>query len=474
LALARPLSHWIEFIAVPVATSLMETQAVILILVVLSPLFQVASGSIPLGEVTVTCLLLGLQWWAMLVRRFWRRDAEDQRVGALHISSLLLAALIVFGLSIAQPGSFLAFFVVGAVVIWCWKRGMDWARTGLSDEHSIATFRIGFCVLLLGLVLGLLLQDATGSLLLGFLARALPIFFISGLIGLSFTRLGLIRKENARHSPGGADPTRSWLIALTLLWGLVVVLALVFESFSFTSILAVMSFLWNILGTIVNWIAYALFFLLSPLLSLITLNQGKLPELKQQDQHLVQKPLSMVRSQQIPPEVILIGQIVLLLIVAGVILLVVRAIVRSWRVDQDEDEEEEREALSVQDILKNRRDERRKRKKEAVLALEDLDPTSARARYRELLQMVAEKSENLARRSEETPAEYQRRLLLHIEQDAVDTPDAAPTSATILNELTQVYMRERYGGKQTDAAHKSYLATWIPQLLQRLRGRPLS
>jgi len=153
--------------------------------------------------------------------------------------------------------------------------------------------------------------------------------------------------------------------------------------------------------------------------------------------------------------------------------LVVRAIVRRWQVEREEDEdEEEREALPVQEILKMRREERRKKKKEE-LALEALKSGSARARYRELLQTIAESNERLARRPNETPAEYERRLraqLPHRAATAVDT-EQQPSDAVILDTLTQSYARERYGGAQTDAVQRKYLSTWVPHLLKRFTGR---
>ena len=116
-----------------------------------------------------------------------------------------------------------------------------------------------------------------------------------------------------------------------------------------------------------------------------------------------------------------------------------------------------------------RREERRKKKKEAVAVLETLDPDSARARYRELLQTVAGSDEKLARRTNETPAEYATRLMTRIPHVST-SPEQAPPEATILDELTSAYGRERYGGKRTGAVQRKYLSTWVPYLLERLRN----
>jgi hypothetical protein len=449
----------------------MESQPIIIILAIFAPLFNSGGQTVPLGETTITLLLLGLLWWAMLGKYFVLSGVSERKVQIWQVGGLVLALAVVGAVGIGQIGNILAFFLVIVLVAWCWKRGLDWAQTGLDDEHIITAFRVGFCVLLIGLVVGILLLNMASPLVLGVQAQAIPLFFMSGLIGLSFTRLGLVRRENARHSPTGTDQTRSWLTILSLVWVIVVVASLALETFSFQVLLAIMPFFWNVLGTIVTWIVYVLYFLLSPLLSWL-FNGGKLPPPTARPTGPVTKPQPPPHAAPISPEAVLIGQIVLSLIVLVVLVLVVRAIVRRWRVEHEEDEdEEEREALPVQEILKMRREERRKKKKEE-LALEALEPGSARARYRELLQTIAESNERLARRPNETPAEYETRLraqLPHRTTTAMDT-EQQPSDAAILDTLTQSYARERYGGVQTGTARRKYLSTWVPHLLKRFTG----
>jgi hypothetical protein len=449
----------------------MESQPIIVILAVFAPLFNTNGQTVPPGEVAITLLLLGLQWWAMAGKHFFQHDTDNRKVRPFHLAGLVLALVIVAAITFKYVTNFLAFFLLIALVIWCWKRGMDWARTGLDDEHIISTFRIGFCVLMVGLIVGILLLNTVSPLILIMLTQALPLFFISGLISLSFTRLGLIRRENARHGSTSSDHTRSWLIALTLAWGIVVVAAVALEIFSFQALLAWAPFFWNALGSLVNWILYAIYFLLAPLLSWLFSGRNmaapQYPQQKQAQGHGQQLPPHIA---PISPEAVLIGRIVLLLIVLIVVVLVVRAILKRWRVDEDEEgEEEDREALSVQEILKMRREERRKKKKEAVAVLETLDPDSARARYRELLQTVVASNEQLARRSNETPAEYEARLMSRVGHTSAN-PEQTPPDATILDELTQAYTRERYGGKTLEAARRNYLNIWVPHLMKSLKG----
>jgi hypothetical protein len=448
----------------------MESQPIIVILAVFAPLFNTNGGTVPPGEVAITLLLLGLQWWAMVGKRFVQHGADDRKVQPFHLGGLVLALAIIIAITIEYMSNFLAFFLMIALVIWCWKRGIDWARTGLDDDHIISTFRIGFCVLLVGLIVGILLLNIASPFVLVMLAQALPLFFISGLIGLSFTRLGLIRRENARHASTGSDHTRSWLTILTLVWGIIVVAAIALETFSFQTILALAPFFWNALGSVVNWILSAIYFLLAPLLAWL-FNGGKaqIPAYPSPGQGKGQGHRPPPHISPISPEAILIGRIVLLLIVLVVVVLVVRAILKRWHPDQEEDEEEEeRESLSMQEILKMRREERRKKKKEAVALLEPLDPDSARARYRELLQTVAGSNEKLARRSNETPAEYETRIAVRVEHASSGT-EPAPADATILDELTRAYVKERYGGKRIEAAQRNYLRLWVPRLLKRFK-----
>jgi hypothetical protein len=472
LELAPLRSNWIEFFAVPIAISIMESQPIIIILAIFAPLFSSGGQSVPLGETTITLLLLGLLWWAMLGKSFVLRGVSERKVQIWQVGGLVLALAAVGAVSFGQIGNILALFLVIVLVVWCWKRGLDWARTGLDDEHIITAFRVGFCVLLVGLVVGILLLNMASPLVLAVQAQAIPLFFMSGLIGLSFTRLGLVRRENARHSPTGTDPTRSWLTILSIVWVIVVVASLALETFSFQVLLAIMPFFWNVLGTIVTWIVYALYFLLSPLLSWL-FNGGNITPPAARPTGPAPKPQQPPHVTPIAPEAVLIGQIVLSLIVLAILVLIVRAIIRRWRVEREEDEEEEeREALPVQEILKTRREERRKKKKEGP-ALEALEPGSARARYRELLQTMVESNERLARRPNETPAEYETRLRAQLPHRAATTMDTEqpPSDAAILEALTQSYARERYGGVQTGAVQRKYLSTWVPHLLKRFTGR---
>src|SRR5437764_10932805 len=88
--------NWIEILAVPVAVSIMETQPIVIILAIFAPLFNGGGEVIQSGEVVITLLLLGLQWWSMLGKRFMQRGSSERKVQLFHGAGLLLAlALIV-------------------------------------------------------------------------------------------------------------------------------------------------------------------------------------------------------------------------------------------------------------------------------------------------------------------------------------------------------------------------------------------
>src|SRR5437016_11207973 len=139
-------------------------------------------------------------------------------------------------------------------------------------------------------------------------------------------------------------------------------------------------------------------------------------------------------------------------------------------VPDDESEEEIRESLSRELILKIRRKEQHQSQKtDDLAAREPLDLTSARARYRELLQELAWSGEKLTRRADETPSEYEKRLLALLKKaPSVEAQgDGMPTDPAMLDELTSAYLLERYGGKNYHLLHDSYVPAWIYRFVWR-------
>ena len=151
-----------------------------------------------------------------------------------------------------------------------------------------------------------------------------------------------------------------------------------------------------------------------------------------------------------------------------VFLLIIRKVLRRWRTrHEDEDEDEIREQLPVLAILQERRQEQeRRRQSHKAVALEELDPDSARVRYRDFLQELSWIDDTLARRPAETPAEYQARLqhLIHI---SPREGGHLSTDTAQLEELTSTYRQERYGNKRVTPMQ---IHPWVSRLAQRLRG----
>jgi len=282
----------------------------------------------------------------------------------------------------------------------------------------------------------------------------------------------IIRKENAssgqRSSHG--DPTRAWLLVLTLSWIIVVISTFAFEVFGFQPLVVAASFLWNGLGIVVNWIGL----LLTPLFSFIARLFPSIPQ-----QSPSQAPPAHPNNEQPPSSLGILGVILFLsqLVILGILLcilfyIVIRIILHIWGATPDDESEEEiRESLSMQAILKARREEQRRRaqKTNALAALEPLDPTSARARYRELLQELAWNGEKLGRRANETPSEYEKRLLTLLKKAPSPVQgDGTPPDPAMLDELTSAYMQERYGGKHPRLQHDAYVPGWIARFVRRL------
>jgi hypothetical protein len=137
-----------------------------------------------------------------------------------------------------------------------------------------------------------------------------------------------------------------------------------------------------------------------------------------------------------------------------VIIIVLRVWYTSYRIKDDE----LHEAISARTVLRERR---RKRQRDRVAAL---DPASARAHYRAFLQAMARRGRDRTRQPDETPLEYQARLLTAAEagreKPARDTPPA------LLEDLTGAYVLERYGGKQSRPSKYSVARNWLSALVR--------
>jgi hypothetical protein len=459
----------------------METQPILLVLLLLVSLFGGENASPLLDPVSITLLLLGLHWLALLVRHFMRRGLSADWAEVVHVIGLCATFALVIATHRQLLSNILALIIVIGLIIWFWRRGINLARSDRLDEYLITSFKIGFIVLLVVLILTafffspLYMFGPNYTALHTAVGQGLTIYFLSGVLCLSFTRISIIRRENAYRAPGNSmiDPTRLWLVVLTLFWAVITAAALALETFSFGPVVAVLTWFWNGLGRLVGWFIG----LIAPLLAfLLNLFAKLFPPV---GRPLVPsgRNLPIINHPSPPPplpaDVINAIRLALLLILLAILILVIRAILRRLHVNTDNDSEEEvRENLSMRSIL---RDRLKPRQKSEVTVLEPLEPDSVRAHYRDLLQKLAEQDTQLAHLPNETPAEYEARLLALIKKSSSnimqEREDGAPSDPELLDELTHAYVRERYGGKRTQLAHKAYLPAWISRFVKRLSSK---
>jgi hypothetical protein len=482
-------STWLERYAVPIVLSAMEAQPVALILALLTRIFVGSKASPSLNAGLIALVALGLLWWAMLVPYFTRDPARKKDTGWLYLLGWFVAFAILVGpylpSVVAGVNIFPALFNT-AIITWFWRQSMRRTQIGFEYEQIARSFKVGLGILLAVLLIVVLFPEL--HTLADVLSSVFPIFFLSGLITLSLVRLEMLRSARRSSESPQSDPTRSWLLALTIFGVIMLAIVILIESlFSFSSfefVIAALSPIWNGLGTLVSWILYVLIVvILSPIFYgiswLIGLIRGNgHPKSQTPPLGKLSSPVAGPKGPaNIAPEIIALGRWVFLAIALIVLLLVVRAALNRFRaVNANDGIEEVRESLDARSLLGQRlRDwfNRRRGTKERI-TLEPLDPASARARYRNLLAEVALARHDLARLPTETPDEYEMRLRVYLEQQSqqvVESSTATPTDPAILEELTHLYARERYGGKQTADRQRSYLQSWVPHLIARLTGR---
>jgi len=470
--------------ALPLALSLMEAQPFGLSLAFLTVLFGGTPADAPLSMGELLLLLLGLLWWAMLLAHWQARgQLRSARLRALLRLCGLLVAWGALGVPFLSHLFDLASgpqaFLLGGeflLAFWFWRRALGRARLGFCYEPLANSFKIGLGALL-GLML-LILLTPQASILLAALENSLAIFFLSGLVTLSLTRLGTLRQTRLANGRQ-ADPTRSWLGALILLCTCLIVLVFVLEAvFSYSSFLLIVHAVqpvWDALGTAVGWLLYLLVtVVLAPLFNLAS---WVLDRLKGEGsaQPLARPPSSPLtrfangqHSTRLPPELLSIGRWVALGAAALLLLLLVRASLRRWFLPYDTEQlEETREHLARVPAARKLRHSHIKR--QVVRVAEPLD--SVRAYYRLLLRTVAAAHPGLAHRSDETPLEYEQRLRPHLERLSTDQSQPALSlqqETATLQMLTQDYLAERYGQEPPSPSRWSALRQSMPGLLTTL------
>src|ERR1700730_16382198 len=179
LGQARSSFDWIELLAVPAAVCVMETQPIALVLAFGATTFLENSNAVPLSEGSITLLLLGLHWWARAVSSL--RQGRLRTVAARLLGLFLAVAItVVTHVSLLNNIPALLFSIV--LIVGFWSAGMLRVPPGPSDEYVTTAFSTGLGILLVVLILTLLNFNPVPHLLQDELTRALPSFFLSGLI----------------------------------------------------------------------------------------------------------------------------------------------------------------------------------------------------------------------------------------------------------------------------------------------------
>jgi hypothetical protein len=462
----------------------MEAQSIGMVLAFATFVVTGSLLAVPLERGHIALLILGLLWWAMGVEYLQRigRLRTAHLIAGLHLCSLLVVWILLIGplvpaLSQGSSIPLTLFYLI--FLFWLWRRSLLRARSGFAYDALARSFKVGLSCLLLVMVLAMLAPHMQPLLTL--LEGGMIIFFLSGFITLSLTRLGIIRQ--ARSVSGlPVDPTRFWLVALAGLSCLMIVLVLILEMlFSYESLLAMVEALspfWNFLGTLLGWLLYAIIFVVfSPLFDFLSwLIQRFSPVSSHATTlHLPVSPfthLANTHPTTLPPFLFVVGQWLALMLLACLLVLLIKKSLQRWFSSQAEMPlDETRERLEVGSLLRERwQDWWTRLLQHHSNQAPALVPDSARAYYRQLLQSVAMSRPEAARRPIETPGEYEQRLLAHVQAPADAEEQGEPSTLALLHTLTSHYIRERYGQQVLDQQQRTFLRTWVPYLIKKLTG----
>jgi hypothetical protein len=404
-------------------------------------------------------------------------------------------------------GQIVAVFGLLILLALLWWRGLLLGRGKIESEQMSQNFKVGFAVLVVALLLTGTAVPSARSALAAQLGLALPEFLFVGLAGLSLARLAEIRRARRAHGNTQADPTRSWMIAMLVLSGSLVLLTLLIEqAFSYQTLLGVVSALqpvWDVIGTVLEWVviglSFVLYWIISSLVHLVRAIFG----VGSQNQNTPPSPSPgrpklppHTNPGNIPPEWLTVGRWVLIalgIIIALVILLRALRAFAAWR--QSDEVEEERESLGATRMLRAQL-----RAQFANLATRfQRKPTGreqgtdagqgVRALYRRVLRQAA--AQGIGRRLQETPREFAQRLfpelVAPLQEDAVPTrpqPSQVSVDAPVpqqqergmpeLNRLTAAYEQTRYGEQEPPLERIRTLTEDTERLLRQLAGRSTS
>ena len=452
----RSLFNWVGRVIVPLASSVMEAQPITLVLLVGSLLVTGHDNAVPLGEMSIVLLLLGLHWWAMGISKVLRHGPAEKMSGLFLFLGLCIAGALVLGTHPALFTNTGGLIAMVALITWCWVRGTRRAEEESRSEDIVMTsFKGSFAVLVVILLLAATNFASLQSHLLGSLAYALPTFFLSSLVVLSCAHFSQVHAGGEQQiGSAQADATSWWSMLTVLLWLAIVGVMMALGAFVFPPLLAALQPLWEAVeGPVVQALDW-----LGSLLQQQPPPRGRKPPIP-----LRRPPVQVPYHNQYVV-------IILAILVTVLFLMLIAVVLREWYLYRhNADEESMWRRISWRSLLQAR--PRKKRVPRAAFQLEALDPSSVRAHYRSFLLAMARRENHLAWRSEETPTEYQARLLSSMSklpEEEEQRADAPPVSA-LLEELTSAYTQERYGGKSIEPNRRAALHRWVPYLVRRLK-----
>ena len=134
LGSARASFDWIELLAVPTAICVMETQPIVLALTLVAVAFLGSSAVLPLGEGSITLLLLGLHWWAKAVSALTQGRFYTTRARLLQLLGLFLAVGLSVVTHISLLNNIAALFFSIILITGFWYTSMVRVQTGPNDE----------------------------------------------------------------------------------------------------------------------------------------------------------------------------------------------------------------------------------------------------------------------------------------------------------------------------------------------------
>lgn len=439
----------------------MEALPITLTLQILLPFILNGDQLFP-NATSITLVLLVLHWWMMWSHRH-NSPTNTSRARLVVYDGLAFCGAFAL-LLLTNPdllNDIASWFVLLCLTGAAWGRNYYRVRDDEDADQLILSLKVCFLVMLGVLAIALVQQYTVSPVLNNTLITDLPIFFLSGMLALSFKRLSILRREQAQHIRVSRSlKTGSWIAAMTITWVAVIIGSIAFETLPPTILASVVNFFLSVLGWILNLFAYLL---------------NLLPFLHAGSSSVQTPPsISAKRPQTLPPNLMQHASnpnaqaflIHMLELGAGIVLVVLIVVVvvllnkRGHRISIH-DENEIREKLDKQTIRRERRAARK-----LPARLEPLDPASVRAHYRELLTVMA--TQELPHRANETPAEYQARLLTYIQSQPEPGKPEIPSDQAILAELTLAYTHERYGAKSLSSERQEYLRQWMPALLQHL------